>query len=537
MTLRRLSTWAGLVLALAWLHASLAFANIWPTLGIRLNDGLSLDAGLALLALALWSARTSAPALSPGAVRRWSWVWVVLIIGHYIEATARALYGRSVNIYWDLKLLPDVGSMFAFVARPELVAAVVAVALLVPLALYVPTRLAWSTVVQACELPGGRRIIAAVGTALLALWTTFWWITPPGGETRAVRSVVWSIAEETAEFAVEASGLNRRPLPDTPALDTSLAAVQGADVLVLFLESYGMTSWERPEITTVVAPARERLVRALADTGYGVATTRVESTTFGGESWLAHISLLSGIEVRDPDVNRRLMLETRTTLPRVFSQAGYHTLAVMPGIQLAWPEGRFYGFDRIHAFNDLNYAGPSFGWWDVTDQFALARLDQFAAEARRAGQPVMAFLPSISTHAPFMPVPPYQPDWSRILTPTPYDEAELQRAYEDLPDWTDLTPGYSKALAYAHDTLAGYLRTQGDRDLVLVVVGDHQPAALITGEGATWDVPAHVITRRPDLLQRLRDQGFADGLAPPAQTRARMDTLLPLLLSAFGGTR
>ena len=51
MTLRRLSTWAGLALALVWLHASLAFANIWPTLGIRLNDGLSLDAGLALLAL------------------------------------------------------------------------------------------------------------------------------------------------------------------------------------------------------------------------------------------------------------------------------------------------------------------------------------------------------------------------------------------------------------------------------------------------------------------------------------------------------
>lgn len=534
MHLRRLSAGVSLALALGWLHTSLAFANIWPTLGIKLTDGISLDTGLALLALSLWCSRTPAHDLSAHAIRRWSWVWVVLIIGHYIEATARALYGRSVNIYWDLKLLPDVGSMFAFVARPELLAVVAAVTLLVPLALYLPTRLAWTRVVDTCHSVRDRQGIAAIGGALIASWLGFWWTTPPGGETRAVRSVVWSIAEETAEFAVEASGLHRRPLPETPALDTSLASVQGADVLVLFLESYGMTSWDRPEITTVVTPARERLTRALADSGYGVATTRVESTTFGGESWLAHISLLSGIEVRDPDINRRLMLETRTTLPKVFSQGGYHTFAVMPGIQLAWPEGRFYGFDRIHAFNDLKYAGPSFGWWDVTDQFALARLDQFAADARRAGQPVMAFMPSISTHAPFMPVPPYQPDWSRMLTASPYDEAELQRAYEDIPDWTDLTPGYSKALAYTHDTLAGYLRTHGDRDLVLVVIGDHQPAALITGEGATWDVPAHVITRRPDLLQRLRDRGFVDGLAPPADTRARMDTLLPLLLSAFG---
>jgi hypothetical protein len=534
MHLRRLSAGVGLAMALVWLHTSLAFANIWPTLGIKVTDGVSVDTGLALLALALWLGRSSSPALSAAAVRRWSWVWVVLIIGHYIEATARALYGRSVNIYWDLKLLPDVGSMFAFVARPELLAAVLAVVLLLPLALYLPTRLAWTRVVAACEEARGRQAIAALGALLVSLWTIFWWTTPPGGETRAVRSIVWSIAEETAEFVSEASGLNHRPLPDTPALDTSLTSVQGADVLVLFLESYGMTSWERPEITEVVIPARDRLTQALADTGYGVVTTRVESTTFGGESWLAHISLLSGIEVRDPDVNRRLMLETRTTLPKVFTQAGYRTFAVMPGILVSWPEGRFYGFDRIHAFNDLKYAGPPFGWWDVTDQFALARLDQFAADARRSGQPVMAFMPSISTHAPFMPVPPYQPDWSRMLTATPYDDAELQRAYEDVPDWTDLTPGYSKALAYTHDTLAGYLRTQGDRDLVLVVVGDHQPAALITGEGATWDVPAHVITRRPALLQRLRDRGFIDGLPPPAETRARMDTLLPLLLSAFG---
>lgn len=534
MHLRRLSAGASLALALAWLHTSLAFANIWPTLGVKLTDGISLDTGLALLALSLWCRRAPAHELSGHAIRRWSWVWVVLIIGHYIEATARALYGRSVNIFWDLKLLPDVGSMFAFVARPELLAAVVAVTLLVPLALYAPTRLAWTRVVETCHSARGRQATATIGGALIASWLGFWWTTPPGGETRAVRSIVWSIAEETAEFAYEASGLNHRPLPATPVLDTSLGSVQGADVLVLFLESYGMTSWERPEITGVVTPAREWLTRAVTDTGYQVVTTRVESTTFGGESWLAHISLLSGIEVRDPDVNRRLMLEARTTLPKVFSQGGYHTFAVMPGIQLDWPEGRFYGFDRIHAFNDLKYNGPSFGWWDVTDQFALARLDQFATDARRGGQPVMAFMPSISTHAPFMPVPPYQPDWSRMLTTTPYDEAELQRAYEDVPDWTDLTPGYSKALAYTHETLAGYLRAQGDRDLVLVVVGDHQPAALITGEGATWDVPAHVFTRRPELLQRLRDRGFIDGLAPPTDTRARMDTLLPLLLSAFG---
>ena len=50
--------------------------------------------------------------------------------------------------------------------------------------------------------------------------------------------------------------------------------------------------------------------------------------------------------------------------------------------------------------------------------------------------------------------------------------------------------------------------------MVLVIVGDHQPPALVSGEGASWNVPVHVIGRRAAVLDRLRAQGFRDGLAP-----------------------
>ena len=40
----------------------------------------------------------------------------------------------------------------------------------------------------------------------------------------------------------------------------------------------------------------------------------VESPTFGGSSWLAHISLLSGVEIRDEDTNVLLMSAKRDTL-------------------------------------------------------------------------------------------------------------------------------------------------------------------------------------------------------------------------------
>jgi hypothetical protein len=52
-------------------------------------------------------------------------------------------------------------------------------------------------------------------------------------------------------------------------------------------------------------------------------------------------------------------------------------------------------------------------------------------------------------------------------------------------------------------TLGGYLRLRADRDFVMVIVGDHQPPAMVSGEGATWDVPVHVITNRTQVLDRL----------------------------------
>lgn len=262
----------------------------------------------------------------------------------------------------------------------------------------------------------------------------------------------------------------------------------------------------------------------------------VDSTTFGGESWLAHISLLSGTEVRDQGTNVRLMAQRRDTLVTVFARQGYRTIALMPGLLVGWPEGAFYGFQEIYNHQRLDYHGPPFGWWDVNDQFALARVD--AEEiVPRARPPAFVFFTTITTHAPFVPTPPYQQDWHRLLTPTPYDADELDRAWSAWPDWTNLGPSYLEALTYAFANIGGYLRLRADRDLVMILVGDHQPPALVSGVGASWEVPVHVISNRDVILDRLRRRHrFIDGLEPSHPAVSRMDTLLPILLDAFGDT-
>ena len=165
-------------------------------------------------------------------------------------------------------------------------------------------------------------------------------------------------------------------LPPSPDLDASLARVQGADVFLFFIESYGAVTFEKPEFNARLQQPRAVLDRAIHDTGRDVVSAFVESPTFGGSSWFAHISLLSGIKVADPDLNALLMTEHRPTVVTNFAKRGYRTIAMMPGLWYPWPEGAFYGFQDIYNGPRLDYKGPSFGWWDMPDQFTLAKLDE-----------------------------------------------------------------------------------------------------------------------------------------------------------------
>jgi hypothetical protein len=146
---------------------------------------------------------------------------------------------------------------------------------------------------------------------------------------------------------------------------------------------------------------------------------------------------------------------------------------------------------------------------------------------------LFVFFPTISTHFPFNPTPPYQADWPRMLSARPYDGPAIVRAYAKEPDWTHFGPGYVDAMSYDYATLEGYLRAHGDSDFVMILLGDHQPAAAVSGEGAPWDVPVHVIARRQPVLDRLLAHGFRKGMAPARPSLGRMHTLLPTLLDAF----
>jgi hypothetical protein len=504
-----------LVAALLLLDVSLTFHNVWPTPAISWRGEISAELAAYVL-ISIWASRHRQ--MSRSALKLISCVWIFFVLGRYADVTATALFGRDINHYWDLRFIPDVVSLLAKAARIRLVLEVAAAAVLVLAILYYVFRWALGRVADAAHDKRERIVLAVV--ALL--------VVVPGLEI--ARPVTLTYARQIGVAARAMAG--KTTVPASPAMTSNLARVKNADVYLIFLESYGAVTFDRQEFARGLAAPRAAFEKAIRDTGRDVVSTFVESPTFGGNSWLAHISLMSGVEVRDPDVNAMLMAQKRETIVTNFKREGYRTVALMPGLWQAWPEGRFYGFDQIYGGESLKYPGPEFGWFDITDQYALAKFDELEA-ARSPRPPLFMFFPTISTHTPFKPTPPYQPDWKRVLTADPFDQADLDRAFAEPADWLNLGPSYVDAMKYSYTTLTGYLHAIAGRDAVIVLLGDHQPPALVSGEGAPWDVPVHVIASRPGLLDALVAKGFRRGLTPARPDLSKMNALLPVLLDAF----
>jgi len=525
-------SWLLAAAALLVLDIALSFSSLWPTPGVRWTGQLSVECAVLVAALAaIWEFRSAPSRWTLGVL---AVLWTVLTLGRYATVTSAALFGRDINLYWDSRHLTAVASMLARVATPLEIAGVALAAIAVPLAVYLVMRWAMGRVSGAMAHVRARRWLAGAAVTVIAAFALERALMQPDATPTLPAPVTSTYLRQAGMVADVLLGRGASALGEGPALTSNLAAVEGADILLVFVESYGAITFDRPDFARALEPRRAQLLQQAVEHGLGVASAFVESPTFGGSSWLAHLSFITGIEVKDEGTNVRLMAQKRQTLVTALKSHGYRAVAVMPGLQEYWPEGAFYEFDHIYGTQQLEYTGPSFGWWPIPDQFALAQLERLEL-ARRDRAPVFAFLPTTSTHTPFTPTPPYQPSWPRMFTATPYDEADYQKAWAEPPDWLNLGPSYVRSIDYALATLAGFLNEPRTRDVVLILVGDHQPPAMVSGEGARWDVPVHVVSSRPALLDALAARGFQRGMNPARTPLMRMHELMPALVSAMDG--
>jgi hypothetical protein len=526
------SPWIALAVALLALNAALTFRNVWPTLWILPRAELSIELAVLLLVLVVWTSFVQP--LGRAALVALTVLVLVFVLGRYAEVTAPALYGRPVNLYWDSQHLPKVAAMLAEVGPWWLVGllAIAGTALLASLV----AALAWclAAIARALRVPAGRRVVGALAGGVVALYVLGSRLDWPVRHKYSLPVAATFLQQ--ARFVIAASTADpNRDLPGVPLPEAGVERLAGDDVLLMFLESYGAVTYDEPRIARSISPARDELAHAVTETRRHIVSAYASSPTFGGGSWLAHASFMSGVEVRDSGDYMLLLTQQRETWAKLFARAGYRPLAVMPGLRTAWPEGAFYGFATIYDEQALDYRGPDFGWWRIPDQFSLARAAELEASTE-SHAPLLIFMPTINTHIPFLPVPPYQADWQRVLHADPYPPEDVDASLAAVPDWEALAEPYADSFVYTFTYLAGYVRARAGADETLVLIGDHQPAASVAGVGARWDVPVHVITGHAEIAAALVAAGFVEGvaLAPQQPAMLTLPQLSVLLLETFG---
>jgi hypothetical protein len=447
---------------------------------------------------------------------------------------------RPFDLVLDWVLLDDALS-FAGDALGETGARAVAVGLGV-LAVAVIVLMALSLMrlarLSARHRTGSSRSVAVLGMAWALAAALGWHATPAlpvaaKSEASLAMDRARAVRAGWADQRVFASEASVDAFADTPG-DQLLTGLRGKDVMLTFIESYGRDAVEDPEFATQVGQVLDDGNRRLAAKGFAAQSAFLTSSTVGGGSWLAHSTLLSGLWIDNHSRYTNLVASNRLTLTSAFRKAGWRTVGVMPAITRAWPEGNFFGLDKVYDCNNVGYKGPKFSYAPMPDQYSLWNFHRNERAAAHA--PVMAEIELISSHSPWTPVPQLV-DWNAVGDGSVFNPQVVGQ-----PDanevWSNTTRGraeYRRSIEYSLNSIISYVENYGGDDLVMVFLGDHQPAPVVTGDNASRDVPITIIAKDRSMIDRIGAWNWQTGLKPgPDAPVWKMSEFRDRFLHAYG---
>ncbi|MEU2156895.1 sulfatase [Streptomyces sp. NPDC019396] len=469
----------------------------------------------------------------------------VLTVLKFLDMGFFSVLDRPFDLVLDWILFDDARSFLEdSVGRAGAIAAQTGVVLLV-LALLVLISLA---VVRVSHLVVRHSAVATQGTfAFGSLWMVLALLGPQtsvglpfasGTTADLAQERVHQVRaglEDKEQFAKESRVDAFRATPP----DQLLSGLRGKDVIFTFIESYGRSAVQDPamasQVDAVLADGTQRLRAA----GFSSRSAFLTSPTYGGGSWLAHSTFNSGLWIKNQQRYRSLTASDRMTLTSAFRRTrAWRTVGIMPGVTRSWPEGKFYGLDHVYDSGKLGYQGPKFSWTPVPDQYSLAAFERLEHGKAERG-PLMAEIILASSHNPWAPIP-RMIGWDQVGDGSVYDsiKEEGKSPEEVWQDPDQVRNEYRRAIEYSLNSLISYVEKYGDKDTVLVFLGDHQPVSTVTRGSLGRDVPVAIVARDQAVLDRISGWGWEDGLKPGAKAPVwRMDSFRDRFLSTFSSAR
>lgn len=441
------------------------------------------------------------------------------------DYAAFATYGRGFNLLLDGHLLPAAWNLASGAVGPLLAATGVLALLLAAVAIawlawWATGRLARVEPARPLRLGLGAALVPAVAAATADLRREDGRFDPPGAAFTAHLAAehttrVIATREDLMRFRREAE---RDAFAKVPA-DRLLGRLRGHDVLMTFVESYGRSTLENPRYAPTIRARLAEIEASLDEAGLAVRSGWLTAPMVGGQSWLAHGSVLSGLRIDNQRRYQALLASPRRTLLHHAGAAGWRVVGVMPAITMPWPEGAYFGYDAFFAAADLGYRGKPFNWVTMPDQYTLRALERLALEPADR-PPVFAEVALISSHAPWTPVPQLI-DWDLVGDGTVFDAMATSG---DPPEvvWRDrdrVRAQFVASVDYALETVGSFAARRAGSATLMIVLGDHEPAAFVSELPESFDVPVHLIGP-PELVRHAESWGWAPGMLPDSETPA-----------------
>jgi hypothetical protein len=393
------------------------------------------------------------------------------------------------------------------------------------------------------------RAVAVLGAVWLLCWVfgAHFVSHTPIASTSAAGLVVDEVSALRADIndhATFAKEISHDRFAHTPA-DQLLTGLRGKDVLLAFVESYGKVAVQgssfSPQVNAVLDSGTKRLQAA----GFSARSAFLTSSTFGGISWLAHSTMQSGVQVNTRRRYAQLIASNRFTLSDAFKRAGWRTVDDVPSNNRFWqPGSSFYHFDKVYDRRNVGYHGPTFAYASMPDQYVFAALQRLEL-AKRHRRPLFAELDLVSSHTPWTRIPTLIP-WRKVGNGSIFNRIPVKHTSRDSLSinaaWAWLQKNgsapvraaYGQSIEYTLNTLVSFVQHYGDPNLVLVVLGDHQPWTIVSGQQPSHEVPISVIAKDPAVLNRISGWGWNDGLRPSRQAPVwPMSAFRDRFLSAF----
>ncbi|WP_435797558.1 sulfatase [Streptomyces avermitilis] len=314
--------------------------------------------------------------------------------------------------------------------------------------------------------------------------------------------------------------------------------LRGKDIMFTFIESYGRSAVEDPIMSPGVDATLDAKTKELAKAGFHAKSGWLTSATYGGSSWLGHSTFLSGLWIDNQNRYRTVTAGDHLTLTSAFKKTGdWRTVGIMPGVQKGWPEAKFYGLDHLYDARHLGYQGPKFSWSTMPDQYTLAAFQRLE-HGKKHDKPLMSEIILTSSHQPWAPIPKTIPQ-DQVGDGSVYDA--IQKAGKKPADVfynsTKVKQEYGKSIQYSVTSLIDYVVKYGNKNTVLVFLGDHQPMARVSGDQASRDVPVAIVAHDPKVLDKITDWGYSDGLRPAHDAPVwKMSAFRDRFLTAYGST-